>query len=407
MKNSLIKKWKDHILVFLLIILSGSPTLGNPFVFATFGIIALSYSFLKTSYYERIDLWNYLLILCSIFVFQYFVLGAVSYLGSLNMLLKIVFGATVMWVLKDRFRYVFLNVMFFFAAISLVFYALCQIGFVIPNLFDVGINNRSIFLFVLNMTTIERNCGPFWEPGAYGCYLILVPLLFLNNLNWLIKSNKTRSVILLLAIITTLSTTTYICFAFIGLYYALIKVKNKFLVYIFIFPFLVYGIYCSFFEFDFLGKKILEQAENVKDQGNAFSNTRFGSFTFDLHYIKKHPLVGNGLIEKTRYADHPFLWGKSLGHGNGFSNYLAQIGIIAMLLYLFLMYKKIPFRKKDVVFFLFIIILLLQGEQLLNYPLYLSLPFVIYKKQKSRYLSKKRRIVCSKIKEDLCVYVAK
>ena len=97
-----------------------------------------------------------------------------------------------------------------------------------------------------------------------------------------------------------------------------------------------------------------------------------------MKYIEKHPMFGNGLIEQTRYADHRHLWGMSLGHGNGFSNYMAQMGLVAMFVYLLLLYKSVKgniFSKWLVVL---IVVLLLQGEQLLNYPLFLSLPFIIY-----------------------------
>lgn len=367
-------KKTEILLVTLLVLMSGSPHLNMPILFGASGILALLYSILRSDVKKRGKLWKYLCFLIAIFLGQMIVLSFISYLGSINVLAKIIFGATVMWVLKDRFRGAYLNVMYFFAAVSLIFYALEFIGFKVPDLVHVAPNRNSIFIFSsLNNVEELRNCGPFWEPGAFACYLILVPLLYIDNLKDFVICNKKKAIVLLLALITTISTTGYICLFVIILYYYMMQSKNKFVTYLVYLPIILTTLFYAYSNLDFMSSKIEEQTESSLEMQGDFSNTRIGSLLFDLHYIKKHPIVGNGLNERTRYADHPFLWGKSLGHGNAFSNYTAQMGVIALIVYFVLLYRA--FGNKLIV--PIVVALLFQGEQLMNYPLFPALPFII------------------------------
>ena len=149
--------------------------------------------------------------------------------------------------------------------------------------------------------------------------------------------------------------------------------KNKFVTYLVYLPIILTTLFYAYSNLDFMSSKIEEQTERSLEMQGDFSNTRIGSLLFDLHYIKKHPIVGNGLNERTRYADHPFLWGNSLGHGNAFSNYAAQMGVVALIVYFVLLYYA--FGNKLIV--PIIVALLFQGEQLMNFPLFSALPFVI------------------------------
>lgn len=374
------KRTRELLIMVLLILVSGSPVLNTPILFGVLGLVSLYYSLIRTNCKIRTKLWLYIAFLLLVFVGQYFTLGTISYLGSINVIMKIVFGATVMWVLKERFRFVYLEVMYYFALISLVLFTLGLVGVIIPNVFPTTEVRHSILIYnaLVQGDGLGRNCGPFWEPGAYACYLVLIPLLFFDNLNVLIHSYKKHTLVLLVALVSTFSTTGYICLAVLLLFYVLKDSKHKILSYVFLLPLVIGGIVYAYTSLDFLGAKVNEQFVDSQGQYGEFSSTRVGSLLFDLYYIEKHPMFGNGLIEQTRYADHRHLWGMNLGHGNGFSNYIAQMGLVAMFVYLLLLYKNVKgnsFSKWGVVL---VVILLLQGEQLLNYPLFLSLPFVIY-----------------------------
>jgi hypothetical protein len=142
-----------------------------------------------------------------------------------------------------------------------------------------------------------------------------------------------------------------------------------------ILPFIIFfsiASYIIFTKSGFLEDKVKEQYDETLDLQGEFSPNRFGALMFDIHYIKKHPLIGNGLHEKTRYADHPYLFGQDLGHGNGFSNFLASMGFLSLWFY---SYYILKFKSRFKWIFLLIIFMLLQGEDLILYSLFLSIPF--------------------------------
>ncbi|MBP1663538.1 MAG: hypothetical protein H6Q19_678, partial [Bacteroidetes bacterium] len=93
-----------------------------------------------------------------------------------------------------------------------------------------------------------------------------------------------------------------------------------------------------------------------------------------LMYIRSQPLTGNGLDISTRYRFHPWVK-EDIGHGNGMSNFAAIWGIPFFLYFLYCVYLFAHHysRKKIIaVVFLLTIVLVLQGEQFLNYPMFLS-----------------------------------
>jgi len=138
---------------------------------------------------------------------------------------------------------------------------------------------------------------------------------------------------------------------------------------------------------DFLQQKLEYQGQSslTLRQGE-FSNTRFGSFIFDMKYIKKHPLVGNGFDESTRYADDPDLiqlikMGANIANANGFSNYIACLGIPFMVIYLILAFRAIlKIERRIAIITVGVILLSLFNEQWLNFPLFAGLIFFSNKK---------------------------
>ncbi|MCZ2845012.1 MAG: O-antigen ligase family protein, partial [Candidatus Bathyarchaeota archaeon] len=225
-----------------------------------------------------------------------------------------------------------------------------------------------------------RNSGMFWEPGAFACYINLAFLLFFGNIRSLITVHKNRLIIIILALLTTYSTTGYLIFFFLLISTVYFEFGKK--LGLLIIPILIAFIsagYVVFEKSDFLKNKIENQFQTALDRDkNEFAPDRLSALIFDLHYIKKHPLTGNGMDETTRYADHPWLQEKILGHGNGFSNFIATMGILSLLFYSFYILK---YKRKHSVIFIIGLFALLQGEPLLNYPLFLSIPFIfIYAK---------------------------
>lgn len=76
-----------------------------------------------------------------------------------------------------------------------------------------------------------------------------------------------------------------------------------------------------------------------------------------------------------------------IGIGNGFFLYIASLGILGLVFYISTIYKNWNIDRGNKILSILVIVLLLQGEPLLIYPLYIGLPFFIHEKeQKLKYL---------------------
>lgn len=86
--------------------------------------------------------------------------------------------------------------------------------------------------------------------------------------------------------------------------------------------------------------------------------------------------------ERTRLADHQALaqmiaQGEEAAAGNGFSDTIAKWGLIYCFVYGLIFFrnnKELDTKRK--LFFLSLVCVILQGEQFMNYPLFLSLPML-------------------------------
>lgn len=382
------KKVQEYIYLFLLLALSGNPFFsigegGTHYIFSGFVLLLAikhhTYFIIKKAQLFLV----YILFFTLIFFFQKVVLGYVTIIGAIGFLLKITFGYIVIRFVGERFKITYFKVLYFISFISLIGYLWNILGFEIPNFLNVDSKLKSIVFFTQNGDGL-RNSAMFWEPGAFACYICLGFLFYLGNLRELLKKQRFKVIIILLALITTFSTTGYLVLFVIGLATVSLEYSKKYGV--LALPIIIAFLFIAFFTYqnsEFLKEKIDHQLENTANKdANDFSPDRFGAFLFDMHYIKKHPLFGNGLHQSTRFADHPWLQDEKLGHGNGFSNFLATMGIVSLLFFSFYIIK---YNNQHPWIFLIAIFALMQGEPLMNFPLFLSLPFIfIYENYHSR-----------------------
>lgn len=382
LETPLVSKF-EYFIVTLLVFLSGNPPFVDRYYYAISGILALLYLTVKRVNINSKYLWTYCALYLLLSLAQLLILGSISYFGVINFVFKIIFGVVVIRILGRHFRYAYLNIIYFFSCISLVLFGLQLLGLSLPALWHNGSITNSIYVYswTSEPATIPRNFGLFWEPGAYSAYLLLIALLYFKNLGDLFKDSRFRKkiIILFLALISTTSTTGFIILSIIVVYYYATKSNNIIKTICLYLPIAIIPMYFAFTQLDFMGDKVLAQFEIGNEIKGDYASSRYGSMLFDKHYIDKHPFVGNGLNEKTRFADHPFLWGEATGMGNGLTGFLANWGFIALLYYLVLVYKSLPFKKIDRWIFIFILLLQFNGEYLLNYPLYLAIPFLIHK----------------------------
>lgn len=316
-------------------------------------------------------------------IFQKIILGFVSYPGVLALILKIILG--LFTILFYKFKKLdildsYIKIIAVFSIISLPFFILNQFG---TYGFEIGSIKSLVFYTFMgdsNDFSYIRNAGMFWEPGAFAGYLLLA-LLFIaiKNGKFSIGSYKKEVLWIIIGLITSQSTTGFLVLLVILMIYAM---QNFSWGKIIIFPlFLMIAIW-SYTKLPFLQEKIESQfigAEEMDDMD--INNTRFGSLNMDWQYIKSQPIFGNGLDIKTRYRFHPDVTpDEDIGNGNGMSNFLAFWGIPFFIFWLYGVYKFARDTSRSritAIISMLILILLLQGEQYLNYPMFLmffSLP---------------------------------
>jgi hypothetical protein len=387
------RKIQANLLVFTLLFFSGNPL--ATFLFGKLSTIIgllLTLKIINSSLnINKLFIKKYKLLLLGILLIsmiQYIILPSISFPAIVNLILKILMGGFIISYLQEDFALYFFKVLAFLSSVSLVlFLGINIVGISLPY-FLIGPEIKS---YIIYGTSYEfhmlKNAGMFWEPGAHAGILTLCLGLNFNHLKYYWFNNKFQLIVIILAVITTQSTTGYIVgFLILLLYFY--KPRN-FGVSLLILP-LIIGIGLYFYNStDFLKEKIEYQFEKTTEQEvGDFSNTRFGSLIFDWHYINKHPLIGNGFDKKTRYQDHSFLFvgakGDVIGSGNSFSHYIASMGIFFVLGYFVLLWNATVVNGKLFAFMILTIVFLnLQGEQWFNYPLYLGLPFVIFAKNNS------------------------
>ncbi|GHT87864.1 hypothetical protein FACS189474_1790 [Bacteroidia bacterium] len=371
-------KFRNYFLIFLLLLISGNPAMGSDVKSAIVGIglflFVYLYKYISLNFKRKYFL--YLSVFFFIFLVQYVNLGFVSIPFVLGFMIKIFIGGIIFCVLRENFSNYFFHAMFYVCLISIPFYLL-QLFYgvsIFSHFYTFGVQNRSmVFFTIMDGIHHTRNAGMFWEPGAFQGYINLCLFMNFRTMPIILKNEKWKITIIIITLLTTQSTTGYIVFFILCMLYLFTYTKiNRIRLSILATLLFILGYYV-YNQYDFLGEKMEKQYDSALLLGGDFRNDRFGSFLFDMHYIKKNPLTGNGFHEKTRFADHPELQNIPLGHGNGFSNFLACAGLLGTFWYL---YMIIRFQKKpDSLFLCLVVIVLLQGEQFLNYSFWLGLPF--------------------------------
>lgn len=367
----------DYFITTLVICISGNPIIINGTKW--YGVIAALIMLLICLILRR-PVINTLFIrwligFTLLFAVQGIVLPAISIPAEINFIAKLytIFLATL--ILGAKFRSTYFNVIYIISFVSLICLILNYLGISMGIQFE---KYRTIFVYNsflhFEKAHILRNCGMFWEPGAFQGYIMLAFLFYINDYKSLWKTHKRKCIILSLALLTTFSTTGYIVYL---LYIAYIILASQISFYVKTCVASITLIFCiyAYHNFDFLGGKIEEQYENAMNlRNNEVSWSRMGAMKIDLQQILRHPLVGNGFVMTSRYEN---LGNKMAGSGNGFTGAINMLGIPCIAIYLMALYRSLNFnQKKQKIFFISLIVMLLNGEFFLNYPLFWGLPFI-------------------------------
>lgn len=388
----------EYFFVFLLIIFSGNPAItANPnldvlqIIFATFMSI---YSLFKCEKFLTTDFYKICLIFGGIIVIQTIDFYFFPFRTISGFYVRLFLGFIVMNSVKE-FPYIFIRIFYWLSITALLFHIVRFIGMDIisalkplDNLFGAftqGRQNAFFHTFFISVD-INRNAGMFWEPGAFAGYLNLSILLLGIIKHKLSKRIATKYLIVLtIALLSTMSTMGYLAYIFSMIFYFIsdkeskkfISLKSVTTVIVIILILLT-----SFFVFDkidFLKEKIVNQIYQAETRSKGWEINRFGTLIFDLKYIKEKPLFGWGANSATRFSLDPNAEDIGNGMGNGMSDFIVKYGLIGFLTFIVTLFCRLKNNNISTLnssLFLLVIVITLQGECFLMFPLFVSLMFL-------------------------------
>lgn len=242
----------------------------------------------------------------------------------------------------NEFEDVYVKTIYIIAIISLPFWAISNYlpgGYDLLSIFpefyingigmdEISNTNPGYSIGFYYVAKSIRNSGPFWEPGMYVVFLVLAYSIHLLKHR---EPFDKISIVLLLAIITTFSTTGY-CAIFIPLilYYTILDFKPRSLLVLVVIGICVF----LFLNSDFGMSKIADNSKNT----NAYS--RFGAVTYHFTLLQKYLLTGRGFASE----DNNVL----LTSPNGITMILLFWGVLFGAYYYYLLYvssKKIAYES--------------------------------------------------------------
>lgn len=375
----------DYTVLFLLVGVTGIPFFKVGDIMFLFLSLCLAgfvflYRKLKIDRFFIVFFLVYLTVmLAQMIKFNY--LPLTTYLG---VFIRIILAYLTVRILGANFTRYYVNIMYVLAIIAFIIYIpqliipgfgnflISSVSPMLRNPFDSGDlwYAPDVILFVFNSGEgMYRNCGAFWEPGAYAGFLIIA--IVFHFLESRTISDK-KSIVLLLALLSTVSTTGFLALGFFLVMFLGNRVAPLYKV--ILYPTIIAAIIISFTTLDFMGRKIVSQM----DVANTYNNTRFKSAVLDLQDFAENPVLGLGRDSKTRFKG---VTSRELTHRtNGVSNYLVTYGIFIFLFYfgsiLFAFYKlsiKNHHHPKYAVYSLILIFIVGFSETFFNLPFFYAL----------------------------------
>ncbi|MCD8740539.1 O-antigen ligase family protein [Mucilaginibacter roseus] len=388
-----LKKNLAFISVFLLIATSGIPFFQGQMGFIAIGLMCSLTSFLL--YTDRKVDKRFLLFMTVVLLVQIFQ-GASGgqYFWStyFGLMLRFFWGYMVIRTTKMDFLKLYVKQLYFFSYISIFFYLAMVL---VPNSETIFGKLSAPFAFFPFSSTLEnsdqtfhiiiynfhgyrylyqsneslqmiRNCGPFWEPGAFVGFLIM-SLFFLYISEGTIKNKK--GLIFIIAMATTYSTTGYLALM-LSLFVLLKAEFNKYKVVII--PLLAAISMYAFFNLSFLNSKIKDQSAKDSDK------SRFGSAARDLEFFFDSPFFGQGRNAESAYGQAT---SGDATTNNGLTSTLAGMGIVYMAAFSWMIIYSLKrlskfYQRRSVVPLYFIFLLISFSETYYTIPFFMSLAFL-------------------------------
>lgn len=215
-----------------------------------------------------------------------------------------------------------------------------------------GIIRGNIIIFSMTSNFYEgqeaygliRNSGFSWEPGRYATMVIIA--LFFNMARTRFQFKRNISFwILLVALVTTQSTTGYVTFSILILFFMINqKNVNSILYLILIIPLIV-----TMYQLPFVGEKINTLLDVKTQRSNTYNYIRtnqtktyvpqrFNGLAYEFLNISNDPILGYGLDSENSYVSKNI--SKMIALANGLFKVFARFGIIMGALFYFFLYKS-------------------------------------------------------------------
>ena len=384
------RKHRQNYFIILLVImnsLNSTIPFANNLYFLTLSIFVLIlFSYTRKISIISSSLTKIVLFLAVIFTLYIIKQWEINPLFMLNNSFRIFLAYLALRLLsRDGFFYYFKEVVYYGALISIPFYLIQLINFnfifeaitsiqnSIPLLqrdFDAFSN---IIFWGIRIDSEFRNSGFMWEPGAFAAMLLFPIYIQLQTNNFNIDR---KLIILVIALLTTISTMGYLALIILLFYYQL-NARNKFS--ILIFPLLIFSsIYI--FQQDFVLNKIQLEIEGqdlvdyyVYSTDNELASLgRIGSFRADLEDWKLEPILGTGGDNDIYQAQI----GTVVNRTNGLSRFLLRFGLLGIFIYFSGIYRSfynISDRKKrlNALIAISLLLVLSFSNELLAKPLFL------------------------------------
>ena len=305
----------EYFVMFLMVVSCGFPAgdiiPGKSFVIIGMGLLYLLHNKRRIGHNYK-SLITMTLMIIVVYIAHYIQFGIYDNILMLKLLLSIS-GFFVCLIMGSKFRYAYLNIMAVFAGISLIFFLLQVSLQIVPTIGPLysGTHFRGVFIWNTQPYAAWRNCGPFWEPGAYAGYLLLVFVLFFNDLKLLWDRHPIKVMIITIAFLTTFSTQGYLTAFLVLMSKLIVSMKGKNASRALMVSFCV--LIASFFIYEsapFLREKVDTQIEEWADWDSDESlhyASRFTTTMVDLDIIGKNPFWGASNKAELKYQDFKYI----------------------------------------------------------------------------------------------------
>lgn len=195
---------------------------------------------------------------------------------------------------------------------------------------------------IVNFGSLQlfRNSGFAWEPGAFSAYLNIAILFNMLRTRFQLKNNV-RFWVFVIALATTFSTTGYVLFILLVVFF---MYNQSFKKVILLIPLItLFGLYL--FSLPFMTEKIIDKTEYDTEElvylslkyNSQYIPQRFESLQIDFIDFLNHPIIGYGGKNEAAWTNQ---LGANISTISGIGNIMAQFGIVGIIFFIYSLWRS-------------------------------------------------------------------